>query len=959
MAEKIVIAEFDIEGVSELIKETGDLIATQERLKKQNRDLKKDTDGLSKATDDQKSKFVQNQIQIKKLSQEVNSNKKLTASLTGVTKDLTNEINREVVSVSQARAQNSKLLKLRNDLNLKTKEGQAAAKQINQVVDENTKFIKSNVSENEKRILGIGEYTKGIKNAFVETGGFNVVLGTLQQTFRTLGPLTKAFRSDLSNIAEGYREGKVNTENMTKAQRIQATAVNLSSAAFRVLKLAIAATGVGLLLIALGSLVTFLAKTQRGIDLVTTVTRPLQAVFSALIGVAQKLGETIFDTFSNPKQALVSLADLIKNNLINRFKALGIVLDGILNFDVGKIKEGALQAATGVQDISGKISEASKNTRNFLAEAAAKGTQIDNLTKSIEQSEAEIVLTRAKSLQQIKELELTAKNTSLSAAERNKAGEAALEISRGLSQAEREILDLKIKREEIEQTLNDSGREDLKRLNELKAEQVAATEAENARELKFISTKKALQTEQAQAAKKVIDQSIKDNEVRLQLFIEESQGQAKSLEDRLAFEKSVYDQSLANLNQKLEAEKATEEQKELAVLELKNEFLKKQTDLTIDYANQELDLYLQQNQSRIEQGELLTQALVDQEIDRINKIQEAEAGILEAKREANLISELEFLTVRAQQEDEFNEQRAALKNAKADQDVEIQNQREDLAFEQKLIRLSEQDNTELEIALEKAERDKETEIAKTEQQYIDEETRQLAIQNIEERYRIQKEGAEIADVKRQEISRQQQLAAYGGFFDAISGLLGKSSDSGKAFAMAATTIDTYLAAQKAYTSQLAIPTPDAPVRAGVAAGVAIAQGLARVAKIATVKPQKAERGLEVSAGGLLAGNRHSAGGILIEAEDGEMIMNRKATSMFLPELRAMQLAGRGNSGVIRNSFAADGGQVARQLSGRSQSIRDTQKLIETSTRAIRVYNVAADTVDVANEGIIVENQANL
>ena len=53
----------------------------------------------------------------------------------------------------------------------------------------------------------------------------------------------------------------------------------------------------------------------------------------------------------------------------------------------------------------------------------------------------------------------------------------------------------------------------------------------------------------------------------------------------------------------------------------------------------------------------------------------------------------------------------------------------------------------------------------------------------------------------------------------------------KGISIATATIDTYLAAQGAYRSQMAISTPDAPVRAAVAAGIAIAQGLARVAII--------------------------------------------------------------------------------------------------------------------------------
>jgi hypothetical protein len=71
--------------------------------------------------------------------------------------------------------------------------------------------------------------------------------------------------------------------------------------------------------------------------------------------------------------------------------------------------------------------------------------------------------------------------------------------------------------------------------------------------------------------------------------------------------------------------------------------------------------------------------------------------------------------------------------------------------------------------------------------------------------------------------------------DAIANLIGQHTAAGKAFAIASTTISTYDAAQKAYASQMALATPDAPVRAAIAAGVAIATGLARVKGILSVQ----------------------------------------------------------------------------------------------------------------------------
>jgi len=57
----------------------------------------------------------------------------------------------------------------------------------------------------------------------------------------------------------------------------------------------------------------------------------------------------------------------------------------------------------------------------------------------------------------------------------------------------------------------------------------------------------------------------------------------------------------------------------------------------------------------------------------------------------------------------------------------------------------------------------------------------------------------------------------------------------KAAGIAQATIDTYQAAAGAYKSQMTIPTPDAPIRAAVAAAFAVASGLARIKAIASTK----------------------------------------------------------------------------------------------------------------------------
>ena len=98
------------------------------------------------------------------------------------------------------------------------------------------------------------------------------------------------------------------------------------------------------------------------------------------------------------------------------------------------------------------------------------------------------------------------------------------------------------------------------------------------------------------------------------------------------------------------------------------------------------------------------------------------------------------------------------------------------------------------------------------------------------------------DIEEQKQAELQKIELTKGGFQAIGELVnafaGSSEEAqrrafeiNKAASIATAIIDTYTAAQGAYKSQMAIATPDAPVRAAVAAGIAIAQGLARVAQI--------------------------------------------------------------------------------------------------------------------------------
>ncbi len=133
-----------------------------------------------------------------------------------------------------------------------------------------------------------------------------------------------------------------------------------------------------------------------------------------------------------------------------------------------------------------------------------------------------------------------------------------------------------------------------------------------------------------------------------------------------------------------------------------------------------------------------------------------------------------------------------------------------------------------------------------------------------------------------------------------------------------------------------------PVRGALAAAAAIISGLKTVQNINKVK---------LAEGGLLSGKSHAQGGIMIEAEDGESVINKRSTQMFKPILSMMNQAG---GGVKFASGGVVGGMDMPIDSLLSNTIDITSQLSN-----IRVLNVASETADVLEDVVLVENVANI
>ena len=917
MAKKIVIADYSIEGLDDIIEETGQLIKRKELLTEENKKLKKSQDDLTASGEKRTEVIAKNNAALKETNQQINVNTKVIQANTNAQKGLTAEIDREVKSIDQARANNAALIKSRNALVKTDKDYRKNVDAINKKIDQNNKFIEENVSQLEQQKIGIGDYAGAIKEALGSQTLLGRGLANLKQLFGALGPLTKAFKVSLIETSVAYKAAAVEANLLTGAQKRQAIAANIGTAAFKVLKLAIAATGIGLIIIAVRALFAAFSRLQPVIDETKVVFAAIGAAIDVLLDRLAGVGKILLNIFNQPFSQTLS-------------------------------------------DIKGQFAGINEEMREEIELAQ----ELERRLQALRDVEIDQIQVQAQRRKLIEQSRIAAKDELKTLEERSNFLKTAQLLEQ---QNLKEQLDNARERAAISQAeldRSESSAEDIKKNAELQAAvtelEIASLKKQRSVETELQSLQKRGRAQSLTASKKAVDAALKENKERLALFIAQNKGRNKPLQEALEFEEELMERRLENLEAELEAGKINRIKFEEESLKIKGEFLTKQTELTLDNLDQELELFLAQNQSKITAEEQLSQALIDEEIRRLQIIDEEKTKILEEQRAAGLISELEYLTAKQEQENAFIQEQKELKAELEQQEKEERAERDALEFEESLLLLEEQNASRFQIDLAQVERQRQLDIIAANAEIQNAQNREKAIANITA-------AAEQAKANITAAAQNQKLSGAAQVAGGIAQLVGEETVLGKAASIAQATANTFEGVTKALTL-----TPPASY---ILAAITGAAGLATVAKIVGIKgAEGAASGLSSIASGvgtiqaaklpkatqgMLIGPKHSQGGIPIEAEGGEGIIN--ARSMGNPLLRniasAINVLGGGVDFSTPNTSGmfADGGITGRGISENSQ----TQNLIDENISRIRVVNVARDTTDVATEEIQVENAANI
>ena len=264
-------------------------------------------------------------------------------------------------------------------------------------------------------------------------------------------------------------------------------------------------------------------------------------------------------------------------------------------------------------------------------------------------------------------------------------------------------------------------------------------------------------------------------------------------------------------------------------------------------------------ETQLENLEIKKERRRQKELDDIKKIQDAEFSEFEKflmdkekledayfqskldkeTQEENIVRDKYFKLI--EQAKQYGEDTTALEEARQSE-LDAVNEKFEKQRDEK--RLADQ-----EALMEKLAIDKENEELNFEEQraIIDEREKILLADTTlteQQRTQVAKSFADarvnITDLENEQ--KEQAIASYANSLGKISGLIGAETQAGKLTASAAALIGTYLNATKARESQLAIATPDAPIRAALAMAVEIATGLANVKAINSIKVPNASGG---------------------------------------------------------------------------------------------------------------------
>jgi hypothetical protein len=509
MAETIVIGTIDID-YDKAINDTVEL-------KKKVFELSTELKAQAQATGKNSQEYVKLESELRNTKKELSDNQKNIDSLN------TSQTN-EIGTIKRLQAENAVMRKQQKSLNLETEQG----------IKDNNALVAS-INKNNEAIKG---YSDTQSQGFQQIGQYDKGLSGIASTFISMpAPMQKA---SLAAKAFGFSMG------------LAILPITALVAIFYSLKAAFTLSEEG-----------------------QNKWNKIMAVAGAIIGnindVLADFGEKIISVFENPKQAIIDFANLIKQNIYNRFegllelvpqlgKSISLLFKGEFT-EAGKVAVNAVaKVGLGVDNFTDKIESAIEATKKFINEnekEAIQAAKVADMRAKADIIERNLLIERAKLESQIAELRLKAKEQDkYTASERKKYLLEARDLEDSILQKETQYLTLRKDAQVLENTFSRTNKENKQK----EAESIAAI---SKKEAERYTNARQIQRELNTLAKEEITELEKIAAEKLQLLDKEYQEwrryNLEKITNRAEFNKQEYDELVSVAQTKLDLGLTTQE----------------------------------------------------------------------------------------------------------------------------------------------------------------------------------------------------------------------------------------------------------------------------------------------------------------------------------------------------------------------------------------------------------------
>lgn len=669
-------------------------------------------------------------------------------------------------------------------------------------------------------------------------------------------------RRNVGNYAEGMREVLADqipfgSEIMASVSSFRAMTVSAYQAggAMKVLKVALASTGIGLIILAVAALVQYLSSLEPVMDAIEVATAKVSAIFRIFGRTVFDVGAVIVKALSSPLQLIKDIGKFLADPIAG-LKQLGEAA-AVVGREMAEAARAAEELTKAIQDQEDADIEAISNTARLRLERDKLAVQAKNVSLS-EEKRIQLLKQSSDFEKQAFEIENNnAKNRLKNLLEEQRqylkngqTKEADADRRKAIAEAEAEVYNMEAKSLAFtEKRYNDQAKLIEK---QQAAEEKAAQAREKAREKEREADQEADRATAARGA----------------LFLTARQRELAELDQEINEKKDKYAKYNATVV-------ALEKERIARIGELNRQYREEDEEQLTEQLNRATDLAVarmaDQGDREVMQVAIKNQRLIDEQDKLIQstreRVEKGEEGLTELLLSQERVR-TELLTTRDQEVYEANQARDLERREAAQELLDREVERQQRATDAKIkIKDEELKNAEAGISLAQQIFDKETAIGKA------------AI--------VVEKGFAIARII---IKTQEALAANRVAEQLVNASLSAIPFIGAGLAAANSV--------KAAAERVRI------IIGGAISGAAVAATVIQGFKDGVIDFQSDGMGSMVSGSG--TGRSDSVNARL---SNGESVINARSTSMFKPLLSAINAAGGGRrlDGSYSGSTFADGG----------------------------------------------------